>query len=80
MIVDETRTLSKGKSPVRISQIPNSTIPKFLPINLLVNAIVSSLWNLWLGHYLRSSQLESFRSWLYKSTSISALPIQENPA
>jgi hypothetical protein len=39
VIVDETRTLSNGKSPVRISQIPNSTIPKFLPAKLLVNAI-----------------------------------------
>ena len=44
MIVDETRTLSKGKSPVRISQIPNSTIPKFLPAKLLVNAIGPSLF------------------------------------
>ena len=46
MIVDETRTLSNGKSPVRISQIPNSTIPKFLPTKLLVNAIGPSLFSI----------------------------------
>ena len=43
VIVDETRTLSKGKSPVRISQIPSSSIPRFLPAKVLVNAIGSSL-------------------------------------
>ena len=45
MIVDETRTFNKGKSPVRISQIPNSTIPRFLPAKLLVKAMgASPVW------------------------------------
>jgi hypothetical protein len=38
--VGEIRTLSNGKSPVRINQTPSKTIPKFLPAKLLVNAIV----------------------------------------
>jgi len=45
VIVGERCTLSKGKRPERISQIPNSTIPRFLPARLLVNAIgSSSVW------------------------------------
>ena len=54
MIVDETRTLSKGKSPVRISQIPSSTIPRFLPAKVLVNALGSSL--VWIEFQLGCSQ------------------------
>ena len=54
VIVDETRTLSKGKSPVRISQIPSSTNPRFLPAKVLVNAIGSSL--VWIEFQLGPSQ------------------------
>jgi hypothetical protein len=41
-MVDEIRTLSRGKSPVRISQIASKTIPIFLLARVLVIAIVTS--------------------------------------
>src|SRR5258705_386 len=37
--VEETLTLSNGKSPVRINQRPSKSIPRFLPAKLLVRAI-----------------------------------------
>ena len=43
---EEVLMLSKGKSPVRINQIPSKIIPRFLPATLLVNVILFSLWML----------------------------------
>ena len=39
VIVGDTRTLSSGKSPVRINQMPSRSIPKFLPAKLLVRTM-----------------------------------------
>ena len=38
LTVGETRTLSSGKSPVRINQIASRIIPRFLPARVLVIA------------------------------------------
>src|SRR5207253_4663948 len=43
--VDETLMLSKGKSPVRISQTPSNVNPRFLLAKLLVSAMRSSFLN-----------------------------------
>ena len=43
--VDEILMLSNGNSPVRISQSPSRSIPKFLPAKLLVSAMRSSFLN-----------------------------------
>src|SRR5205823_11299856 len=43
--VDETLMLSKGMSPVRISQTPSNVNPRFLPAKLLVSAMRSSFLN-----------------------------------
>jgi hypothetical protein len=43
VIVADTRTFSRGKSPVRINQIPSKSIPKFLPAKLLVKGMVSPI-------------------------------------
>src|SRR6266581_2400457 len=43
--VDETLMLSKGRSPVRISQTPSNVNPRFLPAKLLVSAMRSSFLN-----------------------------------
>src|SRR6185436_1447710 len=42
--VEEILMLSKGKSPVRINQRPSKSIPRFLPVKLLVNVMLLSLW------------------------------------
>jgi hypothetical protein len=39
--VEETLTLSNGKSPVRINQSPSKSIPRFLPAKLFVSAMWS---------------------------------------
>jgi hypothetical protein len=39
--VEESLTLSNGKSPVRINQSPSKSIPRFLPAKLFVSAIRS---------------------------------------
>ena len=43
--VDEILMLSKGKSPVRISQRPSKIIPRFLPAKLFVSAMGSSFFD-----------------------------------
>ena len=43
--VDETLMLSKGKSPVTISQTPSNVNPRFLPAKLVVSAMRSSFLN-----------------------------------
>ena len=42
--VEETLTLSNGKSPVRINHRPSKSIPRFLPAKLLVSAISFSFF------------------------------------
>jgi len=39
--VEESFMLSNGKSPVRINHRPSKIIPKFLPVKLFVNAMLS---------------------------------------
>jgi hypothetical protein len=49
VMVEESLIFSRGRSPVRISQRPNKSIPRFLPANVFVNAISSPFPN-----YLKS--------------------------
>jgi hypothetical protein len=41
IIVEESLTFNSGINPVRISQIPSNSIPRFLPPKLFVNFMVS---------------------------------------
>ncbi len=43
VIVEETLTLAKGKSPVRINHKPSRIMPIFLPAKLFVRAMGFSL-------------------------------------
>ena len=65
--VDEILMLSKGKSPVTISQRPSSVVPRFLPAKLLVSAMRSSFLNrpIELNNLLfqTMSAIQRYRDW-----------------
>ena len=55
--VEETFTLSNGKSPVRINHSPSKSIPRLLPAKLFVSAICSLLFEISVGQEYDKSKL-----------------------